>query len=295
MECIHPYCPFGEGLATWEEVVTHPALKIQKKYHEPILDALTPVSALNGAIYEIPDNLINSAPFKRLLKLCPCLYAQIDTKVSPKAVVHLCEITLGQRIDSNNVYAAFSIQHPAIIDSPYSHAPIQPGAAGGDIMEQLCSEVLCNHGVPHMDTDDDNWPIWDSHRHLSLNAGKMTPLKLYGDILIPAAPHNIMVSVKSEAARERFVISGNRLESVGFGFFNDASEFWTENRMNLLKRWGFTAVYMPANTLDLIKKRLRKNNTINQAININGNLLYRPLEQFGDDIARVAGKLSMNL
>lgn len=162
-------------------------------------------------------------------------------------------------------------------------------------MEALCSEVLTNHGVPHMEVGHDGWPAWVSNSHVSLNGGKLKDLKLYGDILVPAAPHNILISVKSEAARERFVVSGNRLESVGFGFFNDASEFWTTSRMNLLKRWGFSAVYMPKKTLDEIQHHLIEKGTTTHAININGRPLYRDLIQFGDDIASVAGKMSMRI
>src|ERR1044072_379849 len=77
-----------------------------------------------------------------------------------------------------------------ITAKPFRHAPRAPGASGGDIMEGLCSEVLTNHGIPHMDMDDEGWPVWASKAHVSLNYGKLRALKLYGDILIPAAPHN---------------------------------------------------------------------------------------------------------
>lgn len=298
MLCMHPYCPMGEGLPSWTDVVHHPDLKINPRYHADALSFLNSIGPLENSTLTLPmqaPSLISSAYFNRLLSACPCLYAQIDKKVSPKAVVHLCEVTLGQKITSRNVYNAFEIQHPKINTRTYLYAPVTPGAAGGDIMEQLCSEVLSNHDIPHMDLSEENWPKWEGRRHLSLNSGKMTSLKLYGDILIPCAPHNLLISVKSEAARERFIVSGNRLESIGFGFFNDASEFWTDNRMNLLKRWGFIAIYMPKNTLDLLEDKLHSRNAFNQAININGRRLFRPLEDFGDDMARVAGKLSMTL
>jgi len=294
MECLHPHCPMGGGVNSWEDVVNHPKLRIQNRFRAGIVNALSLVGAL-GTTHHLPASFNRtSAPFKRLLDACPCLFAQLDVKITPRAVVHLCEVTLGCAITSANVFDAFQIQHPST-SIVYRHPPVQPGAAGGDIMEQLCSEVLASHKVPHMETGLDGWPEWRGKSHLSLNSGKMIPLKLYGDILIPAAPHNIMISVKSEAARERFVVSGNRLESVGFGFFNDPSEFWTSNRMTLLKRWGFIAVYMPKNTLDTLEKKLCTDGQMNKAININGRPLYRPLEEFGDDMARVSGKLSMNL
>jgi hypothetical protein len=146
-----------------------------------------------------------------------------------------------------------------------------------------------------MTTGDDGWPEWRSPSHLSLNAGKMTPLKMYGDILIPAAPHNLLISVKSVAARERFLVSGNRLESVGFGFFDDPSEFWSVSRMNLFKRWGFTAIYMPRDTRVAIEDHLISAGNSSFAINVNGRPLYRALDDFGSDMRKVAGRSSLLL
>jgi hypothetical protein len=227
----------GHGAPDWATVINSPAAKIRIGDRPQLLSALDSCGPLGSAIPAIPSGMIASAPFKRILDLCPCLYAQLPDAVSARGVVHLCEVTLGRIIDSASVYDAFKIQHPGMPAHPFLHPPANSGAGGGDIMEALCCEVLCNHGVPHMEIGADNWPVWSSKSHISLNSGRMNSLKLYGDILIPSAPHNILISVKSEAARERFVVSGNRLESVGFGFFNDPGEFWTVNRINLLKRW----------------------------------------------------------
>lgn len=284
----------GAGAHSWTEVVDE--ARVRPADRQEFLDALNWYGPLGAAVvHEVTPMLASKAAFKRILELSPCLYAQINEKVTARGVVHLCEVTLGAPITSANVYQAFQVQHPATGTTPFQYPPRQAGAGGGDIMEALCAEVLSNHGVPAMLTDAAGWPIWSSPGHLSLNAGKLNPLKLYGDLLVPAAPHNLLISVKSEAARERFVVSGNRLESVGFGFFNDASEFWTQNRMNLLKRWGFVAVYMPAQTLALLNEHLAAQGTHQYAININGRPLYRPLEDFGRDIARVVGKLTIDL
>ena len=270
-----------------------PELRIQNSYKADILKYLNQISHLgNGPTIGL-EKL--SAPFRRLLALCPCLYSQIGIKVTPSAIVHLCEITLSAPIDSSNVNDAFEIQHPDKPERPYLYPPAVSGADGGSIMEELCSETLNNHDIPLATIDKDKWPAWRSRCHINLNSGRYRDLKLYGDILVPAAPHNILISVKSQAARERFVVSGNRLESVGFGFFNEPNEFWTANRMNLLKRWGFSAVYMPVETLEKIMDHLSSKGTSDQAININGNPLYRPLEDFGKDIFRVAGRLSIDL
>lgn len=286
----------GNGAASWAEVISSDAANIKPAKRPEIEAHLAAYGPLANAIANpVAPAIIKTAAFQRILDLAPCLFAQIDEKVTAAGVVHLCEVTLNTTITSANVFNAFEVQHPTIPLVPFLFPPIQPGAAGGDIMEALCAEVLTNHGVPAMLVAADGWPIWTTPSHLSLNSGKMNPLKLYGDLLLPAAPHNLLISVKSEAARERFVVSGNRLESVGFGFFNDASEFWTTNRMNLLKRWGFIAVYMPQNTLQALTAHLVLKGTQQFAININGQPLYRPLEDFGSDMARVAGKLTIDL
>lgn len=293
MRCLHPSCQVGGGLANWADVLNHPAVKVPPSSQPALLSALGACGILAGDV-AFPAAFTGSVYFKRLLEACPCLYAQIPVKISARGVVHLCEITLGTKIDSSNVDQAFDIQHPRTPRN-YLWPPAMPGASGGEIMEALCSEVLENHDVPHMAKAADGWPSWSSCCHVSLNAGKMRPLKLYGDILVPCAPHNLLISVKSEKARERFVVSGNRLESVGFGFFDEPGEFWTSSRMNLLKRWGFSAIYMPATTLAAINARLNQNGTTSHAININGLPLYRPLSDFGPDIAKVAGKLSLGI
>ena len=120
----------------------------------------------------------------------------------------------------------------------------------------------------------------------------MNALKALGDILIPCAPTNLVISVKSEAARERLLYSANSIEGIGFGFFSQADEFWTVSRMSLYKRMGFSAIYMPKNTYDLVSAHLREENTERHAVNINGSNLYRPLDRFGDDICRVVGRSS---
>jgi hypothetical protein len=61
--------------------------------------------------------------------------------------------------------------------------------------------------------------------HILLNEGPMQSLQALGDILIPCAPTNLVISVKSEVARERLLYSANSIEGVGFGFFKEPEEF----------------------------------------------------------------------
>jgi len=295
MECLHPKCPLGGDASTWTEVLASTRLELNAEQQRRFARELGSPTDIGNRLDGVPAQSLMSQPFGRLLELCPCLYAQLPVKVSAKAIVHLCEVTIGTRIVSSNVVRAFEIQHPKKPWSPFKHPPRQAGAGGGDVMEALCGEVLTNHGVPHMDLDNDGWPKWGARAHVSLNRGKFRRLKLYGDFLVPSAPHNLLISVKSEAARERLVLSGNRLESVGFGFFSSAREFWTEERVSLLKRWGFVAIYMPTATLKRLNEELVDTNRMRLATNINGRDLFRDLNDFGDDMFRVAGKVSLDL
>lgn len=293
MKCLHPQCPMGHGCSSWDEVLSSESVNVRPRdraVFETFLDGLGPPGAGAPGLDRLPKD-----PLNRLLKACPCLFTQLDVQVTAPAVVHLCEITLEARIDSTNVEQAFRIQNPRENQTTFSIPPVTSGAGGGNIMEYLCSEVLANHGIPEMSLTSDGWPDWHSPSHILLNTGKMQPVRIYGDILIPSAPHNLLISVKSESARERLLSSGNRLESVGFGFFNDASEFWNVNRMNSYKRWGFVAIYMPKQTHNEIYNKLKNDRTRDVAININGNALYRPLEEFGRDMKQVAGRVSRDL
>jgi len=162
-------------------------------------------------------------------------------------------------------------------------------------MEALCSEVLDNEGIPPMDLGVDGWPVWRMPGHISLNKGKMKSVKAFGDILIPVAPSNIIISVKSQAARERLLYSANMIEGVGFGFFDEPEEFWTKSRMNLFKRMGFTAIYLPDATYIELRDHIHQEELESFAVNINGKQLYRPLSQFGADMRAVVGKTSLEL
>jgi hypothetical protein len=159
----------------------------------------------------------------------------------------------------------------------------------------LCSEALESAGILRMPLDATGWPVWTMPGHVLLNEGRMSDLRAFGDILIPCAPTNIVISVKSEAARERLLYSSNAIEGVGFGFFNQPREFWTRKRMGLFKRMGFSAIYMPAATHQAVVTHLNAAGTSGHAVNVNGTALYRPLDAFGADMARVVGKSALDL
>jgi hypothetical protein len=293
MTCLHPYCPMAAGLANWTDVVNDPRLSVNPNERVGLLTQLNTL-ALNIIGNAYPLQITNRQLLKRLLEWLPCLYTQINKPTSAKAIVHLCEITLGVRINSANVNNAFIIQNPSDSSITFSIPPQFHRGAAGDISEALCSEVLTNEGLPELPIGADGWPILN-HGHISLNKGKMIEVKAFGDILIPCAPSNLIISVKTQAAKERLLYSANMIEGVGFGFFNDPSEFWTPSRMNLFKRMGFTAIYLPDRVHREIIAELQRRGRISLAINVNGRDLYRPLSRFGSEMVHIAGKHTLDL
>lgn len=249
--------------------------------------SVSPSSAANAR--DAPP--ISKAALARLLEYTPCLFNQLDRKVTAAGVVHLCELTLGALIDSSNAHQAYLVQHPHK-GTPFSFPPVTPATASGTVMELICSEVLQNEGIPRMPLDAEGWPVWQLPGHALMNLGKFSDWKALGDILIPCAPTNLVISVKTESARERLLYSSNSIEGVGFGFFDQPNEFWTESRMTLFKRMGFTAIYMPDNTHHQVMLHLEEHETSVHATNISGRPLYRPLTQFGKDMLRVVGRSS---
>lgn len=229
-----------------------------------------------------------------LLEQAPCLYTQTEIACSAAAVVHLAECTMGEDVDADNATRAFDIQHPGHGEL-FLVPPRLPCRSAGDVSEAFCSAILKSAGVPPMRLDKKRWPIWQMPGHILLNVGKMNATKAFGDILIPAAPTNVIISVKTETAKERLLYSANAIEAVGFGFFKDAKEFWTQSRMKLYKRMGFTTIYMPAQTLENVNEKLTATNLQAHAVNVNGTALYRSINNFGTDMARIAGKITLDL
>jgi hypothetical protein len=297
MLCLHPFCPMGSPTSSWAEVLDLPAMKLSAGVMKSAL-----LAELDGLFGEGPSNpakprkLPNTAAAtsRRLLRLCPCLYNQVDEKPSARAIVHLCELTLGSRITDANVNKAFAIQHPKAPGWSYPPARSFQGA-GGTVMELLCSEVLNSAGMPAMELDAGRWPVWQIPGHILLNEGKMNDLQALGDILIPCAPTNLVISVKSEKAKERLLYSANSIEGIGFGFFDTPSEFWSRRRMQLYKRMGFSAIYMPDETLAKLMERLDAKGDRQYAVNINGTELYRPLTRFCADMKKVVGRSAFDL
>lgn len=293
MRCLHPHCPAGGGLDTWAEVLAVPEMKLQAAARQ--VAAINLNADFNSPPIEPgiarPTPQMTIAALGRLLRLCPCLFNQIEIRATARAVVHFCELTLGAPVTSQNVHDAFLIQHPTKGD-PFNPGPLLPCGDGGKIMEMLCSEILTHAGIPAMPPGADGWPEWQMPGHILMNEAKMSSLQALGDLLIPCAPTNLVISVKSEVARERLLYSANSIEGIGFGFFREPQEFWTKSRMSLFKRMGFTAIYMPEETHASVLAKVEADGNSAHSVNINGTALYRPLSQFGDDMWGVVGRSS---
>ncbi|WFU31301.1 hypothetical protein QA635_32790 [Bradyrhizobium brasilense] len=294
MDCLHPHCPAGHGAKSWKDVVESPLLRARKGDKPVLLAALAKdFGPLSSPPYARMLPVPNAALIERLVRLCPCLFNQLDLAATAEAIVHLCEISLGAIITSANVYDAFQVQYPG--RESFAFPPVKGSAIGGTVMEMFCSEVLQNEQIPRMETDAEGWPKWRMPGHILLNQKKMKDRQALGDIMIPCAPTNLLISVKTEAARERLLYSANSIEGIGFGFFSQPHEFWTPGRMRLFKRMGFSAIYLPDNTHQEIAGKLDKNGETRFAVNLNGTALYRPLSQFGSDMRRVVGRSSFDL
>lgn len=276
---------------SWEDAIDHPAMKIKATIRVALLADLNARfgAPASPAIARDPP-VLSKDKLVTLRRLCPCLFNQIAINPTARGIVHLCEVALGAPITSANVHQAFLIQHPKALG--FKIPPLGKARSGGAIMEMLCSETLASAGIPAMPLGADKWPEWSMPGHVLLNEGKMAALKALGDILVPCAPTNIVISIKSEVARERLLYSANSIEGVGFGFFKEPQEFWTVSRMSLFKRMGFSAIYMPDGTHKAVVDHLAGEGTTRHAVNINGSDLYRPLTVFGDDMRRVVGRSS---
>lgn len=294
VRCLHPYCPLAgeEHPADWKEAVE--LLRRENVFTSDgqAARALTTLEPLGPP----PTSRLQAAPvlgvpatIPRLLAACPCLVTQLDHAATADSIVHLCAVTMGEQVTAANVEEAFDIQHPARFDRP----PVRPYTNPGELVEALCCEILRAGGVSEMPLDGDGWPVW-GRGFVRLGRGKLHRLGSFGDVLIPAAPTNILVSCKAVAARERLLNSGIRVDTVGFGFFKDAKEFWSTTRINVLRRFGFTVIYMPRRTFDLLKDHLGSSEW-EKTMNVNGSPLFRPLSRFVTDMAEVTGRVSLDL
>src|SRR5690349_12348726 len=100
VQCLHPNCPMGHGLATWADVLAHPAVRVPQSKRPALLALLGTISGLGGGPLAAP--FFGGAAGRRLLKACPCLFTQVQVKATARSVVHLCEVTLGAPITGAN-------------------------------------------------------------------------------------------------------------------------------------------------------------------------------------------------
>lgn len=126
MICLHPCCPMlsTTGTAKWRSVVENSYLNLPPAQQAPTLTLLNRHFGKLGTIPAPVTLPISNAALKRLLELCPCLFTQIDEKPTAKAIVHLCEITLGKTIDCTNAHDAYLVQHPSA-GPDYTFPPVR--------------------------------------------------------------------------------------------------------------------------------------------------------------------------
>jgi hypothetical protein len=145
-----------------------------------------------------------------------------------------------------------------------------PAATTGNISERLCRYGLeAAIAGPNGGTFDRMPDYW----------------KWVGDFYLLGEPFNLIVSVKSFAARERLLASGsgNLLSpTVGWGLFNEPAEFSYDRLVSYAYR-GFIAIYAPA----ALTQALPANALA--FTNINGNPLMRDLATMVPNIQHTMG------
>ena len=105
-----------------------------------------------------------------------------------------------------------------------------------------------------------------------------------GDFALLGIPFNVIISVKSFKAKERLLVSGSGSSlapTIGYGWFNDPTEFTSVQRLQAYKLRGFTAIYMPRSTRDAVSREAK------MFCNLNGKNFLRLIEDFPTDIAEV--------
>jgi len=110
--------------------------------------------------------------------------------------------------------------------------------------------------------------------------------KWVGDFYLVGEPFNLIISVKSFAARERLLASGsgNLLSpTVGWGLFNEPAEFSYDRVVSYAYR-GFIAIYAPAALIQQLPA------DVMQFTNINGNPLLPYLATIVHDIQHTMGE-----
>lgn len=140
-----------------------------------------------------------------------------------------------------------------------------PGVVTGNI-----SERLCRYGLQTAVS--------------GANAGTVSRMprvwKWIGDFYVQGDPFNLIISVKSFAARERLLASGtgNLLSpTVAWGLFNEPDEF-TYDRMLSYAYRAFIAIYAPSALLAALPQNVLG------FTNVNGTPMLRALHDFPGQI-----------
>lgn len=103
------------------------------------------------------------------------------------------------------------------------------------------------------------------------------------DFSVYGHPFNLLVSVKSFKAKERLLASGsgnNLSPIVGWGLFDDASEWNNSKRIQAYLYRSFLAIYMPKNLL------MKLPQAVKDIKNINGKPFLRDLDSFPGDLRK---------
>lgn len=137
----------------------------------------------------------------------------------------------------------------------------------GTISERICELALRS-------------TVSDLYKSITGDWNWMADFSVYGH------PFNLLVSVKSFKAKERLLASGsgnNLSPIVGWGLFDDRTEWNSKKRIDMYLYRSFLAIYLPARLHKELPKPLR------DIKNINGRPFLRQIDLFPHDLVNAVG------
>lgn len=211
-----------------------------------------------------------------MLEDYPCFLSTLKGRPLARQLVHEAERELREPVSTKNLNEVFETQL-SIANRRRGGGRQRGAAVAGAVSELIIREVLLAAGLVESQVLSDK-------AFITLGRGRAQGLQNYGDFLIPSLPFNLLISVKTVAARERLIASASGADSVGVGFFGRADEF-NPSRTRMYQRSGFVGIYLPPNVLLKVAQRFD-----GPPLNNNGTPFYRPNTELGKDMFRIAGR-----
>ena len=146
-------------------------------------------------------------------------------------------IECAEKIHGEETNSSNFIKIKKIIDAAnrrrWNRGKTTPETQSGNTNVGRISETLLDKGLRDLLTKDAFFKV------------SKNEMRTYGDFVLMCMPNNLWVSVKSNYARERLVVSGPSTDIIGVGFFVKYDEFTSNSKIRNYKRRGFLGIYLP--------------------------------------------------